>query len=198
MSHITVRLAVKGHQAVAVAIPAEQVISTTLVTGSNASLPTLTSVERIIGRVGTLGISLTEPDPTRRLAALVNSHYLTVEPSNWVDTEIRLAGELPDQQLDVASFRTVQGIRPIVLQGADAILRTGTEVGSPERREKETEFYEALTTVIRGERDVWESWPGRVARFVASTALGPIVTALIGVPLLDLASHALGGLSPLG
>ena len=48
MSHITVQLAVKDRQAVAVAIPAEQVISTILVTGSNASLPTLTSVERII------------------------------------------------------------------------------------------------------------------------------------------------------
>ena len=128
----------------------------------------------------------------------MNSHYLTVEPSNWVDTEIRLAGELPDQKPDMASFRAVQSIRPTVLQGADAILRTRTEVGSPERRGKETEFFDALTTVIRGERDVWETWPGRVARFVASTALGPIVTALIGVPLLDLANHVLGGLTQLG
>lgn len=194
MSHITVHLAIRDHEPVTIAIPAESVISTTLVTGGNASLPTLTSVERIVGRIGTLGISVAEPPLLDKLASMVNAHFLTVDPAHWVDTEVRIAGEIPGSPPDAQSFQAVRGIRGPILHGADTILRTNPEVGSPERRGKEQEFLDSLTTVIRKERDVWESWPGRIARFVGATALGPIVTALIGVPLLDIANHALGGL----
>ena len=195
MSHITVRVALRNHEPVSVAIPATRVISTTLVvSGSNASLPTLTSVERIVGRIATLGISVAEPVLLDKLASVVNTHFLTVEPTNWVDTEVGIRGELPGSPPDTNSFRAVQSIRSPILHGADNILRTNPDAGSPERRGKEAEFLGALTTVIKRERSVWEKWPGRVARFIASTALSPIVTALIGVPLLDIANHALGGL----
>jgi hypothetical protein len=194
MSQITVQVAIKNHEPVFMVIPAESVISTALVVSeNNASLPTLTSVERIVGRVSTLGISLAEP--TAKLAKLVNAHYLLVDPTNWVDTKVCVQGELPGSSPDTESFRAVQAIRPPILEAADTILRTNPQSGGPHRREQEAQFLDSLTTVIRRERSVWESWPARVARYVATTALAPLVTALIGVPLLDVAGHALAGLN---
>jgi hypothetical protein len=54
-------VAITNHEPVSMVIPAEGVISTTLtVSESNTSLPTLTSVERIVGRISTLGIAVAE------------------------------------------------------------------------------------------------------------------------------------------
>lgn len=195
MSHITVHVAIANHEPISMVIPAEGVISTTVtVSESNTSLPTLTSVERIVGRISTLGIAVAEPKLLEKLAAIVNAHFLTVAPANWVDTDVHIKGELLNAPSDTASFRAVQSIRPPVLNAADTILRTNPEIGGQHRREQEARFLDSLTTVIRSERSAWESWPGRVARFVGSTALAPIVTALIGVPLIDVANHALAGL----
>lgn len=196
MSNLKVNVAIPDHEPVSIVIPAESVISTSLVVyESNTRLPTLTSVERIVSRVGSLGIAVADPSLLEKLAAVVNAHFLTVSPADWVDTEVQIRGELPSKPPDAESFRAVQIIRPPILEAADTILRTNPEVGGGDRRAQESHFLESLNSAIRNERSVWESWPAHVAAYIAKTALSAIVTQLIGVPLLDVASHALAGLN---
>jgi hypothetical protein len=196
MSNLKVNVTIPNHEPVSIIIPAESVISTSLVVSeSNVSLPTLTSVERIVSRVGSLGISVADPASLEKLAAIVNAHYLTVSPADWVETAVPIRGELPGTPPDTKSFRAVQTIRPPILKAADTILRTNPEVGGRDRRAEEVSFLESLNSAIRCERSVWESWPARVAVYITKTTLDAIVRQLIGVPLRDVASHALAGLN---
>jgi hypothetical protein len=196
MSSIMVDLAVRGRAPMSIVLPAEEVVSTTLVvSNTDPSLPTLLSVERIVARIGTLGVAVADERFLTALAAVVNEHYLAVRPNLWHDTEIRVEGEAPSKGADADSFHAVGALRVPVLRSADTIMRSGSPVGSPQRRSEETRLLDTVNATIREQRSIWERWPGQVAKYVAGTLLSPIITALIGVPLLDVATYALAGIN---
>ncbi|MFI9813711.1 hypothetical protein [Saccharothrix variisporea] len=196
MSSIKVDLAVRGRPPMSIVLPAQEVISTTLVvSNTDPSLPTLLSVERIVAKVGNLGIAVADERVLTALAAMVNEHYLAVRPNLWHDTEIRVEGEVPPKGADAESFRAVGALRAPVLHSAETIMRSGHPVGSPQRRAEETRLVDTVNATIVQQRSIWDRWPGQVAKYVAGTLLSPIITALIGVPLLDLANYALAGVN---
>lgn len=195
MSNLTVDVELAGRDPISIVMPANEVVSTTLVvSGTNPSLPTLASVERINGRLSDLGIVLGNPGQVDQLASVVNAHYLAVPPANWVDMNVRVSGQLLTGNDDRTALRAVRTVRAPTLHAAQRVLGVGSTGNPLDRRAVETRLVDSLSQSIRQDRKIWQTRAAKVALYLGKTALDVIITGLVGVPLVDIARHAIVGL----
>lgn len=197
MTNLTLDVALAGRDPVSMTLPAQDVISMNLVISeTNPNLPTLTSVERINGRISDFGIVLADLTQLDQLARVVNVHYLSTLPANWVDTTVRLSGQLVTDELDRQALRAVRAVRTPTLQTADAMLRAESTGDWSARRPMEVKLVDTITGLVRAEKPVWQSNAAKIARYIGKTLLDLIITQMIGVPLMDILRHAVAGIGP--
>jgi hypothetical protein len=197
MTNLTLDVALTGRNPMSMVLPAQDVISANLVVSkTNPSLPTLTSVERINGRISDFGIVLGDQAQLDQLARIVNVHYLSTPQADWVDTTLRLSGELVAGELDQQALRAVRAVRAPTLQAADTLMRTGSSGDPLARRPAETELVDSITRVVHAEKPVWKSGGAKIALYIGKTLLDMIITQIVGVPLVDILRHAVAGIGP--
>ncbi|MEU0792753.1 hypothetical protein ABZ342_21995 [Amycolatopsis sp. NPDC005961] len=197
MTNLTLDVALKGRNPMSMVLPAQDVISTNLVVSpTNPSLPTLTSVERINSRISDFGIVLDDRAQLDRLAKIVNVHYLSTPRANWVDTTLRLSGELVAGEPDQQALRAVRAVRAPTLHAAETLLHTESSGNPLARRPAETELVDSITSAVQAENPVWKSNGAKIALYIGKTLLDMIITQIIGVPLVDILRHAVAGIGP--
>lgn len=157
-------------------------------------MPTLTSVERIVDKLASLGIVLTESSELDRIAKLVNTHFLTVAPANWVDTSLRLNGEVVGSRPERSALDAIKAVRLPALGAASAVLMAQARGDGALQRIEETRLVDRIGRSAIEFQPVWESWPGMIASFLGRTVLEPLVTGLVGVPIIDIVRFALAGI----
>ncbi|MFI9387269.1 hypothetical protein [Kutzneria sp. NPDC052558] len=197
MTTLTLDVALAGRGPMSMALPARDVISTNLVVSeTDASLPTLTSVERINGRISDFGIVLSDRGQLDQLARVVNVHYLSTPPANWVDTTVALSGRLVDNEPDWQALQAVRAVRAPTLHAADSLLRAASSGDRLARRPVETKLVDSITSAVRAEKPLWQRNGAKIALYIGKTLLDLIITQLIGVPLVDILRHAVAGIGP--
>lgn len=175
-------------------IPAEQVVVTTLVVASGTDkLPTLSSVERVIARLASVGLALEDPRETDRIAELINRKFLPVEQAKWRDQTLTLKAVRADGQGGPESLRAVAALRNPTLNAADFALTSGGAYGPVERRANEIRLVNELSQAVIHRKPVWMQYGKTAMWYLARTALPIIVEQLIGLPVSDLIRSTLKG-----
>jgi len=182
------------HADLSVPVPSREVISTSLVVSADATrLPTLLSVERIVGRLAGLGLVLSDTRERGKIAYLVNRSFLAVPPENWMEQELPLHVSRADGQGGPESLRAVDALRKPVLFAADAAIGAGGSYGSVDRRASEIRLVDDLTQAVETRKPVWSQFGKTAVSFLGATVLTQLVEDLIGVPLVDIIRSTLGG-----
>lgn len=173
-------------------LTAEVMIETTLsVTPGRASLPTLISVENIVGQINSSGYELGSRDEINKIASLVNTYYLPTTKSSWSDRELTISVvPIQPEYLDV--YHEIQDIREEVIRSSRDVIYYEQRNNHDSARRAEDRAVECISTSIRKRRKWWEG--GTVIRFLFKTAIPIIFDALIGIPLSVLVRSILGRL----
>ena len=175
-------------------IPAREVVSTTLhVGGAPSELPTLLTVERVIGRLSDVGLALRDIDQPKKIAGLVNKHFLPVPAERWTDAKLRLEVESAGTTDELEALQAVAALRPVTLQAADSALSAGPDYAFGLRRANENRLVTGLENAVEAKRGVWMQHARAVFRYLGTTVMGVLVEHLIGVPLADIVRTTLGG-----
>ena len=175
-------------------IPALEVVTTTLVVTSDVKeLPTLSSVEHIIGRLSNLGLVLAGPSEGDRIAQVINKKFLPVPQDKWKDQDLPLHVERADAKGAPEALRAVGALRVPVLAAANTALTAGGAYGSVERRANEIRLVDEMSTAITHRKPVWLQYGTIAAAFVGKTVLDQLVQQLIGIPISDIIRSTLKG-----
>lgn len=170
-----------------VPVPAIDVVTTTLViTNDVKELPTLSSVEHIIGRLSVLGLVLADQSEGDRIARLINKKFLPLPQEMWRDQDLRLHVQRADSEGAPEALQAVGALRAPVLEASDTVLKAGGAYGPAERRANEIRLVDEMSAAIIGRKPVWQKYGRVAASFVGKTVLDQLVKQLIGVPVSDL------------
>jgi hypothetical protein len=175
-------------------IPADEVVMTTLVvTAEVKELPTLTSVERIVGKLASVGLVLADPSQNDDIARLINKKFLPVRQDNWKDQDLRIRAERADGPGAPEALRAVAALRVPVLSAASTALSAGGAYGQHERRANEIRLVDDMTSAVTRRKSVWVQYAPVAATFIAKTVLDELVKQLIGIPISDLIRSTIKG-----
>jgi hypothetical protein len=173
-------------------VSASDVIETTLTITSEAmSLPTLASVERVIGRLASVGLVLADDEEANRIAHLVNKKFLPIAQEKWKDQELRLHAMLADGPGGPESLRAVADIRAPVVVAAESALVAGGAYGPAERRANENRLIDTVTEAAVRHRPTWLKYGTIAAGYLGKTVMSSIVTQLTGIPLSNVIRSAI-------
>jgi hypothetical protein len=168
-------------------VPSIDVITTTLVVSAGADrLPTLSSVEKIVGKLASVGLVLEKPEETDKIAHLVNKYFLPVEPAKWSDQRIKLDVVRADGEGEPEALRAVSALRGPTLNAADFVLQAAGSYGPTERRANEIQLVDNLSAAVVHRKPVWATYGKQAMSFVLKTALPTLVEQLVGIPISDL------------
>jgi hypothetical protein len=175
-------------------IPARDVVSTTLrVGGAPSELPTLLTVERVIGRLSDVGLALRDVEQAKKIAGLVNKRFLPVPAEAWIDAKLRLDVESAGTPDALEALQAVAALRPPALQAADSALSAGPDYAFGIRRANENRLVTGLESAVEAKRGIWMQRARAVFHYLGTTVMGVLVEHLIGVPLVDIIRTTLGG-----
>lgn len=175
-------------------IPAQDVISTNLVvTPRLKSVPTLVSVEHIIGRLGGVGLIPARHQDTIKLAELVNSQFLAVSESAWREARVVLDVQRCDDEQSSEALRAVNALRPPTLASANAIVQAEARGMPGDVRRDEDQFVRSVGAAAVREKSTWDRFGKTILTIVATTALDALSSQLVGVPIISIAQKALAG-----
>lgn len=175
-------------------IAALDVVSTTLhVGGAPSELPTLLTVERIIGRLSDLGLALSDPEQAKKLAGVINKCFLPVAADNWVDTQVRLEVVRAGTPADLDALQAVSALRPPTLHAAGTVLAAGPDYVFGSRRANENKLVQGLEEAVEAKRGIWAQHGRSAFRFLTTTVMGVLVEHLVGIPLTDIIRTTLSG-----
>jgi hypothetical protein len=193
----SIRLIPQGRgiqSALTVPVPALEVVTTTLVVASEVKeLPTLSSVEKIIGRLSNLGLVLASTAESEHIAHLINKKFLPVPADKWKDQDLRLDVERADGQGAPEALRAVAALRTPVLAAANTALVAGGSYGSVERRANEIRLVDEMSAALTHRKPVWLKYGSVAAIFIGKTVLDQLTRQLIGIPISDIVRSTLKG-----
>lgn len=157
------------------------------------SVPTLMSVENVVGELAKFGLVLQEGREVEKIAHLVNKHFLQRPQVEWKNCFLSLETIATTGEM-VPALGVVQGIRSATLESATEILHQ-RRYGDPiSAHRAEDALVTSLETVTRKEKSLFESRGSWVPRLIARTALSSLVSGLVGIPLEAVIHAAIGGL----
>jgi hypothetical protein len=172
-------------------VAASDVIETTLIITSDAmSLPTLASVERVIGRLSSVGLVLADAEEANRIAHMVNKKFLPVEQEKWKDQELRLHAMRADGEGGPEALRAVGDIRAPVVSAAESRLAAGGAYGPAERRLNENRLVDSVTQATVKNKSTWLKYGAIAAGYLGKTVIHSMVEQLIGIPISDMIRSA--------
>ncbi len=175
-------------------IPAQDVISTNLVvTPRLKSIPTLVSVEHILGRLGGVGLIPAHHQDAIKLAELVNSQFLAVSESAWREARVMLDVQRCDDEQSSEALRAVNALRDPTLASADAIVQAEARGMPGEVRRNEDQFVRSVGAAAVREKSTWARFGKTILTIAGTTVLGTLSTQLVGVPIISIAHKALAG-----
>ena len=175
-------------------IPARAVVSTTLhVGGPPSDLPTLLTVERVIGRLADVGLALLDTGQAKKIAGLVNKHFIPMPAERWTDAKLRLEVESAGSSDSLEALQAVAALRPPTLQAADSALSAGPDYAFGIRRANENRLVTGLENAVEARRGVWMQRARTVFHYLGTTVMGVLVEHLIGIPLADIIRTTLVG-----
>jgi hypothetical protein len=178
-------------KSLAIPVAASDVVETTLtITSDAASLPTLTSVERVIGRLASVGLVLADPEEANRIAHLVNKKFLPVEQEKWKDQDLRLQAMRADGDGAPESLRAVSDIRVPVVGAAESVLAAGGAYGPGERRLNENRLVDGVTEAAVKHESTWLKYGAIAAGYLGKSVMNSIVDQMIGIPVSDMIRSA--------
>jgi hypothetical protein len=174
-------------------VPAADVISTALiVSAAESEVPTLASVERIVGRLSSMALVLDAESELSRIASMVNSQFLPVRPSEWNDAHLSLDVNLTRGD-DVRTLSAIAALRNPTLLASDEIMMAEQRHDVIARREQETALVDTICGAVRADREIWERRAMAAGLFVGKTVLSVLITQLVGIPLADIVRTAVKG-----
>jgi hypothetical protein len=178
-------------KSLAIPVAASDVIETTLTITSDAtSLPTLTSVERVIGRLANVGLVLADAKEANQIARLVNKKFLPIEQEKWKDQELRLRAMRADGDGAPESLRAVADLRMPVVDAAESVLTAGGAYGTAERRLNENRLVDSVTQSAVKHKSTWLKYGAIATGYLGKTVMDSIVDQLIGIPMSDMIRSA--------
>lgn len=152
----------------------------------HALVPTLASVERVVGSLARVGLALAREDELAKIASVINSHFLRVPADRWCDAALAVNVHLLQGSASVEAAGAVAGLRVPTLDAVSPILLAEARRNARQRREAEGQLVEALSTSVCDNRRVWEERSALAFRLIGRTVLSGLAAQLIGVPLADL------------
>ncbi|GAB92583.1 hypothetical protein GORHZ_184_00070 [Gordonia rhizosphera NBRC 16068] len=155
-------------------------------------LPTLTSIEAIIGRISALGFILADQNQIRSIANLVNTSYITVPEREWEYSVLNLRAQRANQD-EGNGLRAVQTLRTSTVSAAEKIERVSGNENLHLRRKYEDDYVGAVKECVLENSNPWRKHGTMMARLVGRTVLSSLTENLIGIPLADLISQSLSG-----
>ena len=180
--------------ALTIPIPALEVVATTLVIAKDVKeLPTLSSVEHIIGRLANVGLVLADSDESDRIARMINKKFLPIQQEKWKDQDLSLRVERADGQGGPEALRAVGALRVPVLAATNTALAAGGAYGPVERRANEIRLVDEMSYAVTRRKPVWVQYGTIAAAFVGKTVLDHLVQQLIGIPISDFIRSTLKG-----
>jgi len=185
----------KGLQpALTIPVPAQDVVVTTLVVTSDLKeLPTLSSVEQIIGRISSLGLVLADSRECDRIAHLINKEFLPISHEDWKDKDLPLHVERADGPGAPEALRAIRALRVPVLAATHNALTAGGAYGPVEQRANEIRLVDDMSTALLRRKPVWLQYGTLATAFIGRTVLDQLVQQIIGVPISDLIRSTLKG-----
>lgn len=176
-------------------IPANEALSTTLyISESMRQVPTLVSLESVLGRLSGLGLVIQGPADLDTLARALNTGFMTVPIAEWRDVSVSVS----TQQLEPADLPVlgvVQEVREPTLDAALKILKAESRKDAGQRREHEDALVQQVNGAVRQSEDVWRGNWKKAMDIVGLTVLTTLTQSLLAVPLVDVIQQALGGVS---
>lgn len=171
-------------KSLAIPVAASDVIETTLTISSDVtSLPTLASVERVIGCLANVGLVLADAEEANQIARMVNKKFLPVEQDKWRDQELRLRAMRADSDGAPESLRAVADLRLPVVGAAESALTAGGAYGAAERRLNENRLVDNVTESAVKHKSTWLKYGTIATEFLGRTVMDRIVDQLIGIPI---------------
>lgn len=178
-------------KSLAIPVAAPDVIETTLTITSDAtSLPTLASVERVIGRLASVGLVLADAEEANQIARLINKKFLPVEQEKWKDQELRLHVMRADGAGAPESLRAVADLRAPVVSAAESVLTAGGAYGPAEQRLNENRLVDSVTHSVVKHKPTWLKYGAIATGYLGKTVMTSIVNQLIGIPISDMIRSA--------
>jgi hypothetical protein len=172
-------------------VPASDLIETKLsITNDSVTLPTLASVERVIGRLASIGLVLADDEEINRIAHLVNKKFLPFEQEKWKDQELRLHAISADGDGGPESLRAVADLRLPVVGAAESALAAGGAYGPAERRLIENRLVDNVTQAAVKHRSTWLKYGTIASGYLGKTVLKSIVDNLVGIRISDMIRSA--------
>jgi hypothetical protein len=173
-------------RAVDLLLPADDVIAQSLhVNKGNELLPTLVSVEAVIGVLANNGLVLADMNEITQISKALNKRFLAKAPADWKDTSIDLrVDRARPEQRDGLSL--VQGLRTPTVQAANAVLDLGPDVPLERRRTMDEEYVREVTEQVQTKNAQWSRYFDSALSLIARTALQHLTVQLVGVPIVDI------------
>lgn len=175
-----------------VVLTAPSVIVAALSPGEG-SVPTLVSVENLVGELARFGYVLHDEEQVQMLAGLVNKHFLQRPQADWDDCYLSLRTNPATSEMRPA-LSTVQDFRVATLQSANEILHERRYGDAVTAHLAEDALVTRVEQIAKTHRSAFERKPFWVPKLIARTALTALVSGLVGVPLDVILRSALGGL----
>ncbi len=173
---------------------AESVIETTLqVSPERASLPTLISIENIIGQINEKGYELASSDEINKIAGLINNYYLPNPVESWNDQHISVDAN-PILFEDIQHFSEIQKIRGSMIAAAHNVARFEVQQDYTSSKQVQDKAVISLARSVQASRSWWDRNKSKVLLFVGRTVLGVLIDSLIGIPLGRIVNSVLDGL----
>lgn len=157
------------------------------------SVPTLMSVENMVGELAKLGLVLQEGRELEKIAHLVNKHFLQRPQVEWQDRFLSLETMATTGEM-VPALGVVQGIRRATMESATEILHQRRYGDPVSAHRAEDALVTSLEAVTRKDRPLFERKASWVPRLITRTALSALVSGLVGIPLEAVIHAAIGGL----
>lgn len=183
------------HRSTDLVIPTSEVLSTTLyITDGMRHVPTLVSVESVVGRLAGLGLVVKGEQDLDALAHAINTRLLTVPVAEWRDVKLSIHSE----QLrpgDQPILGAVHAVRQPTLAAAGRIMVAESRGDQVQRRGDEDVFVREVSSAVQKSGDLWRSHWKTAMGIVGRTVLTTLTNSLIAVPLADVIHQALGGVS---
>ncbi len=173
---------------------AESVIETTLqVSPERASLPTLISIENIIGQINEKGYELASSDEINKIAGLINNYYLPNPVESWNDQHISVDAN-PILFEDIQHFSEIQKIRGSMIAAAHNVARFEVQQDYTSSKQVQDKAVISLARSVQASSSWWDRNKSKVLLFVGRTVLGVLIDSLIGIPLGRIVNSVLDGL----
>jgi hypothetical protein len=196
MTNLYVTAKLPRRDEVRLVLPAELTVATTLRLSPRArDIPTLLSVERIIGKLAEVGIVLADSKSINSIAGAINKQFLVVPREAWKDCELKIGAETVPGDENQEGLKAVEALRRPSLAAAEAVMVADSQNSEIAVREQENLLATSLTAAVMRHRPVWQKYAPLVFSLVAKTALGAMTHQLLAVPLTDVIQQALGGVT---